>query len=58
MAHRVYISVHVCVCVCVCVCPSQYASINGTKYCVALPLFNPVAICYHKGEEDGGKGAE
>lgn len=27
----------------------QYATVNGTTYCVALPIFNPVAICYHKG---------
>lgn len=28
---------------------NQYATVNGTRYCVALPIFNPVAICYHKG---------
>ena len=28
----------------------MYAAINGTKYCVTLPIFAPVAICYHKGE--------
>ena len=28
----------------------MYASINGTNYCVALPIFSPVAICYHKND--------
>eukprot|EP00624_Nannochloropsis_granulata_P001350 evm.model.NODE_1652_length_22004_cov_31.522722.7 len=28
----------------------MYATVNGTQYCVALPIFSPVAICYHKGE--------
>lgn len=28
----------------------MYAIVNGTQYCVALPIFSPVAICYHKGE--------
>jgi hypothetical protein len=32
----------------------QYATVNGTQYCVALPIFNPVAICYHKGGWMGG----
>jgi len=28
----------------------QYAKINGTNFIVAAPVFDPVALCYHKGE--------
>jgi len=27
----------------------MYATVNSTNYCVALPIFSPVALCYHKG---------